>query len=454
MTRRFVFVVLFAWVVLAAPAALFAQEHSMQHDMHAAPVDPEQARLVARVADLLEMQRATGSIAATVRPPSPNATVTTGVAHTFTVVAHQFAFNVSPTPFAVNQGDDVTIQIRSADVQHGFEMENYIPTANAIPVGASTTKTFHFVANTAGDFTYFCTQPTCGSGHSNMFGTFTVNAAAPAPTIGGISPSSGPTAGGTAVAINGANFVSGATVTFGSLPATSTTFNNSTSITAVTPPQSAGLVSVTVQNPDGSSVAFSGFTYVVPAPTIASISPTSGPSAGGTAVTITGSGFQSGATVQFGGVAGTAVTVNSPGSITATTPAHATGNLPSLAVDVVVSNPDSQTATLASAFTYQAPPSVAMTSINPTAGTSLGGTMVTIIGSGFTGGGITVTIGGVATTNVTVVSDTLLSVTTGPHAIGAVDVALSRGSSSATLSGAYTYRSPGTGPPKHRSAKH
>jgi len=88
-----------------------------------------------------------------------------------------------------------------------------------------------------------------------------------------------------------------------------------------------------------------GPTAPPPAPT--SISPTSGSNNGGTAVTIIGTGFASGATVTFGGTAATGVTAASATSITATTPARSTG-----AVDVVVTNPDGQSGRLANGFTY------------------------------------------------------------------------------------------------------
>ena len=78
-----------------------------------------------------------------------------------------------------------------------------------------------------------------------------------------------------------------------------------------------------------------------PPPSPTSILPTSGSSNGGTSVTITGTGFAAGATVKFGGTAATNVAVGSSTSITATTPAHAAG-----AVDVVVTNSDSQSGTL------------------------------------------------------------------------------------------------------------
>jgi hypothetical protein len=85
----------------------------------------------------------------------------------------------------------------------------------------------------------------------------------------------------------------------------------------------------------------------LPAPSIASVSPTSGPATGGTLVTIAGASFQNGATVQFGSAQATAVTVAGPTSLSATTPAGAAG-----AVSVTVTNPDLQSAVLPSGFTY------------------------------------------------------------------------------------------------------
>ena len=53
------------------------------------------------------------------------------------------------------------------------------------------------------------------------------------------------------------------------------------------------------------------------------VSPNSGPGAGGTSVTITGTNFTGATAVTFGGTAATSVTVVSATSITATSPAHA-----------------------------------------------------------------------------------------------------------------------------------
>jgi hypothetical protein len=161
------------------------------------------------------------------------------------------------------------------------------------------------------------------------------------PTVTSVAPSSGPTAGGTAVTITGTNFVSGATVTFGGTAATGVTFVSATQIDATTPAHAAGAVDVTVTNPDTQSGTFiDGYTYV-PAPTVTSVSPNNGLTSGGTAVTITGTDFVSGATVTFDGIAATGVTFVSSTQITATTPAHAAG-----AVDVTMCAKTAVTPTL------------------------------------------------------------------------------------------------------------
>ena len=147
---------------------------------------------------------------------------------------------------------------------------------------------------------------------------------------------------------------------------------------------------------------------------MSSVNPNSGSTAGGTAVTITGTNFVAGATVTFGGTAATNVVVVSSTSITATTPAHAAG-----AVTVTVSNPGGQSGSLANGFTYVASPTVS--SVSPNIGPVAGGTAVTITGTNFAAGA-TVTFGGTAATNVVVVSSTSITATTPAHAAGAVTV--------------------------------
>jgi WD40 repeat protein len=155
----------------------------------------------------------------------------------------------------------------------------------------------------------------------------TAPATTSSPTVASLSPTSGSSAGGTVVTLTGTNFVFGATVAFGGTAATSITVLNSTSIRATTAAHAAGVVDVVVTNPGGASgTKTGGYTYLG-GPTVTAISPASGSTVGGTLVTLTGTGFVAGATVSFGGAAGTSVTVVSATSITVKTPAHAAGSV-------------------------------------------------------------------------------------------------------------------------------
>jgi hypothetical protein len=167
-----------------------------------------------------------------------------------------------------------------------------------------------------------------------------------------VSPVSGPTSGGTTVTLTGTNFAAGATVTIGGAAATSVVVASATSITAVTPAGAAGARDVRVTLSGGQAVTRTGgFTYTTPtvSPTLSAISPVSGPVAGGTAVTLTGTNFAAGATVTVGGAAAGSVVVVSSTRITAVTPAGAAG-----ARDVRVTLSGGQTATRTGGFTYTA----------------------------------------------------------------------------------------------------
>jgi hypothetical protein len=65
----------------------------------------------------------------------------------------------------------------------------------------------------------------------------------------------------------------------------------------------------------------------VAAPAVTELSPVTGPAAGGTTVTINGTGFTGATKVSFGPDAATGVTVVSATQITAASPAHAAGQV-------------------------------------------------------------------------------------------------------------------------------
>ncbi|MCM2277910.1 MAG: IPT/TIG domain-containing protein [Oligoflexia bacterium] len=174
---------------------------------------------------------------------------------------------------------------------------------------------------------------------------------AAAPVVSAVTPVSGPKNGGTTITLSGTGFSSGIAVSVGGSDCTGVMVSSAGTLSCVTPAHGAGVVDITVTNPDGQTGSLAGaFTYndvVLATPTIGSVSPGSGTTAGGTALTVDGANFEAGATVILGGASCTGVTVVSATRITCTTPAHAAG-----AVDVRVANVSGQSGTLASGFTY------------------------------------------------------------------------------------------------------
>ncbi|MEU8781105.1 IPT/TIG domain-containing protein [Streptomyces sp. NPDC048637] len=284
-------------------------------------------------------------------------------------------------------------------------------------------------AHAAGTVQVIATTP---RGHSNAVSyTYTVTPPS-GPTVTTLVPTSGPTTGGTAFAIIGTN-LTGGTVTFNGVPALGVSINAmGTVLTGTTPPGPAGNVPVVVTTPAGSTTVAGGFTYLAPPPVAASLSPSSGSTAGGTAFVITGSNL-GGALVTFNGVAATGVSVNPSGTaLVGFTPAGALGNVP-----VVVTTPGGSAA-VAGGYTYTAPPPPVAASLSPSSGSTAGGTAFVITGSNL--GGALVTFNGVAATGVSVnPSGTALVGFTPPGPLGNVPVVVTTPSGSTIVAGGYTY---------------
>ena len=166
--------------------------------------------------------------------------------------------------------------------------------------------------------------------------------------ITAITPTSGPTAGGTAITITitGINLTGATSVTVGGVAATNVVVQSATRVTAFTPAGTVGAKSVAVTAPNETATAVNAFTYIAP-PTISSVSPATGSEAGGTAITITGTSLTGATSVTVGGVAATNVVVQSATRVTAVTPAGTLGAVVSVAVTTMGGS-----ASLASAFTY------------------------------------------------------------------------------------------------------
>jgi Bacterial Ig-like domain (group 3)/IPT/TIG domain/Tyrosine-protein kinase ephrin type A/B receptor-like len=190
----------------------------------------------------------------------------------------------------------------------------------------------------------------------------------PVPVVTGVSPASGPLAGGTSVTITGSGFTGASAVAFGATAATSFTVNSDTSITATAPAgASVGAVDVTVTTPNGTSATSQNdqYTYTPVGSATASLTDSNGKSIAGAAVTFRSAGGS--VTNATTGPNGTASVVLTPGtySVTAyyangyqTRILRVTANGPNavsfatVAVTAQISDPD--TADLAAALVAQA----------------------------------------------------------------------------------------------------
>jgi hypothetical protein len=273
--------------------------------------------------------------------------------------------SITSLPSSVSYGNQFTLQtpdaasiasavlIRNGTVTHSFGMDQRMVGMSFTAGAGSLTVTAPPNANVAPPGYYMLFILNSNGVPSVASSLLLSSSSTPAPTVTSISPNSGTINGGTVVSIMGTGFLAGATVSLGGTAATGVTVVNSTSITATTPAHAAGTVNVVVSNSDTQSGTLTqGFTYTTvsnPPPTLTGVSPASGTAAGGTAVTITGTGFLAGQTVSLGGTPARGVTVVSSTTITATTPAHAAG-----AVDVVVSNAEQHAGTLPNGYTYTA----------------------------------------------------------------------------------------------------
>lgn len=250
---------------------------------------------------------------------------------------------------------------------------------------------------------------------------FTLNVNTP-PSISNISPASG-TVGGVqfTLTVNGANFVSGAVVTFGGTD-TTTTFVNSGQVTASIPASlinTTGPKAVRVRNPDGLVSNGDTFTVNGVAPVITSLSPPLvAAGSGALTLTVNGTGFDPMAVVTFNGSNRTTTFVNS----TQVTAALTAGDVSAAGTPQIrVVNPPS---IQSSPFTLNVnnPPSI--TTISPTGG-AVGGAQftLTVNGANFVSGAV-VTFAGTDTTTVVVNSGQLTATippalinTTGPKSV-------------------------------------
>ena len=253
------------------------------------------------------------------------------------------------------------------------------------------------------------------------------------PTVTSMFPKNGPPGGGTVVTINGTKLNGTAgqpcaptSVTFAGVPGTDCVFIGANTLQVRSPEKPAFLTTpaeVVVSTAGGQTppTADTKFTYTG-LPTITGLSPNFGPPSGGNSVVITGANFilkdaslydVPVSSVLFGGVSATFV-VESSTRIIATAPAG-TGTQ-----QVTLVHPLAGTSQFTTAANYGYSAGPLISSISPDSGPVVGGTVVTITGTGFLPGA-TVKFGANQATFATVVSPTRIDVTSPPGA-GVVDV--------------------------------
>ncbi|MEU9287904.1 IPT/TIG domain-containing protein [Streptomyces sp. NPDC048275] len=152
-----------------------------------------------------------------------------------------------------------------------------------------------------------------------------------APFKAALSATSGPLAGTNTITISGTGLSTATSVTFGANSATPTVISDSSISVVVPAGAAAGAVSVSVTTAGGTNNGFS-YTYI-DLPAITTISPDTGPTSGGTAITITGTNLGSTESVTVGGATAPFSPINAT-TLSVVTPPGTAG-----AADVVVTNP-------------------------------------------------------------------------------------------------------------------
>ena len=205
----------------------------------------------------------------------------------------------------------------------------------------------------------------------------------PSPAVSAIAPAEGPSVGGAAIKITGSNLAEATAVRFGDSAARSFTVTSASEITAIAPP-GTGTVGVTVQTRFGTTTPgeHEHYTYTPtgPPPAVSKLSAKRGPAAGGTALTITGSGFTAVSAVHFGDVPAQGFTVKSPEVIVVESTPPGTAGTQNVTVSTPFgTSPISKHAT----FKYENP---VITNVSPNAGPKEGTNKITVNGNGFVPG--------------------------------------------------------------------
>lgn len=326
----------------------------------------------------------------TINPPPPTitsvstTTLVTGVSAILTLTGTNFV------PGATLAVSGTGISVSEVTVVSGTSITARFTAASDAPLGART-----------------ATVTTIGGTTAPL----ALNVNPPVPTLASVSPAQGTRGVAVFVTLTGTNFVAaGTTLSVSGTGITVSAVNvvSSTSLTAtftIDAGADLGAHAVSVTTVGGAS-GTQQFSVRLPAPTLASVSPSSGVRSTVVAVALAGTGFENGATtvnVSGAGVTAGGVVVVSETQLQASFAIDATAALGAHTVSVTTSAGTSggQTFTVQ----LQAP---TLASVAPSVGAQGGAQTVTLIGTGFATGGTTVSVSG---TNVTVSAVNVTSAT-------------------------------------------
>lgn len=340
---------------------------------------------------------------------------------------HNFGVSVSVA------GEQVAVGAQGAEAVYrfansgGWSQVGKLTLAGSVLLGAAVASSPDFVA--AG-------EPLATGAGVLLAGEAAVWCVNPGPVLLSVSPTSGLFNQNTLVTLNGANFspVKAKSVTFGGVAATNVTYVSANQLTCNAPTGTSGqTVSVVVTQNGSTSTLPAAFSYV--AADLVSVSPASGPAAGGNLVNLNGTLFATdgSTTVTFGGA---------PASVQSTTATQiqvlAPAGSPGSTVNVAMTSNNGND-TLVGAYTYLA---MSISGVNVSSGNFQGGQVITAtITQGTNAGDTSVTLGGMPITpssaNATQVVFTTPA-TAAPTGT-ALDLTISNSNGSDTLIGAFTY---------------
>ncbi|MBM4353089.1 MAG: hypothetical protein FJ109_04720 [Deltaproteobacteria bacterium] len=251
--------------------------------------------------------------------------------------------------------------------------------------------------------------------------------------VDGVDPSSGAPAGGETVFVAGRGFQKGVEVWFDDAQSPDVFFVNSKKLRVVTPAHAIGFADIAVRWPGGKTkILPSGFLYKTDL-AVKSVQPTLGPIAGGTPVTVTGSGFSDGLKLIFGRRAALDVVVVDETTVFAVTPPGESAG----PADVFVSHLGA-VAEGKGAFTYAVEP--LLTHVEPAAGPTGGGQTARLLGKWL--GPVTHVRFGDQDATIVAVESNSVTVTVPPGEEGPSDVLAAGTWGWSALAGGYLYFDP------------